>query len=414
VDDGTWSIISPPQPLPPTPDQHVGIFDTTHNQMVVFGGFGLVNATWALDLSAMTWSQVPASNPPSQRWGATAIYDPVADRLVMFGGYADGQYSDELWTLPLHGAPAWTRAIKAISPQWPVGRLFQSAIYDPVRYRMIVFGGEDGPSLNDSWALDLATMTWSQLGPTGSLPSARYGHTAVYDPAGDEMIVYGGYGGEENGVYAMELGAFPKWRVVSATGPAPAWRTYHSAVLDTRQERMVMHAGVGSGFWSDTWQLSMGPNATWTQLQPNGAAEVARRLHNAIYDETNSRMTIFGGQGTGDLRQLAWSQATANPAIFRVDPPAGVPGDTVTIRGLGLSNPLDVQFNGLSASIVSSSNYAVAVVVPAGNPAGPVIVALATQTLTSPSDFAVVMKPVVDSATPLSGAVGTSVQIFGS
>jgi hypothetical protein len=414
VDDGSWSIISPPLPLPPTPDQHVGIFDTAHNRMVVSHGDGLGNTTWALDLASLTWSQIAAANSPSQRWGATAIYDPVADRLIMFGGYADLQYSSELWILPLHGPPTWIKASQPVGLPWPAGRLFQSAIYDPLRYRMIVFGGEDGPNLNDTWVLDLSTLTWSQLATAGTTPSARYGHSAVYDPAADEMIVYGGYGGEEDGTYALSLGSNPTWRTIVATGGAPAWRTYHTAVFDTRQERMIIHAGIGNGFPSDTWQLTTGANPAWTPLQPGGAPAVARRLHNAIYDETNARMIVFGGLGTGDLRQLQWSLATAGPQIYRLDPPAGMPGDTVTIRGLGLSNPLDVQFNGLSASIVSSTNYALEVVVPSGNPGGPVTVTLATQTLTSPADFVVVMKPVVDSATPLSGGVGTSVEILGS
>ena len=72
-----------------------------------------------------------------------------------------------------------------------------SAIYDPVRDRMVVFGGYSGTGytyfLNDVWVLSLAGMpAWTQLTPTGTPPSARYGHSAIYDPVRDRMVVFGG------------------------------------------------------------------------------------------------------------------------------------------------------------------------------------------------------------------------------
>ena len=58
----------------------------------------------------------------------------------------------------------------------PKGREGHTAIYDPVRDRMVVFGGYDGASrYNDVWALTLSgSPAWSQLAPSGTPPSARY------------------------------------------------------------------------------------------------------------------------------------------------------------------------------------------------------------------------------------------------
>jgi len=36
---------------------------------------------------------------------------------------------------------------------------------------------------------------WSALGPTGTPPTARYAHTAIYDPVRDRMVIFGGYDG---------------------------------------------------------------------------------------------------------------------------------------------------------------------------------------------------------------------------
>ena len=49
---------------------------------------------------------------------------------------------------------------------------------------MVIFGGQGqtGP-LNDVWAFDLDTHTWTDLTPTsGSAPAPRFTPASVYDP----------------------------------------------------------------------------------------------------------------------------------------------------------------------------------------------------------------------------------------
>ena len=90
---------------------------------------------------------------------------------------------------------AWT----ALAPNGtaPGGRYWHSTTYDPVRDRVVVFGGFTGTKyLNDAWALSLAgTPAWRTLVPVGISPSAREGHSAIYDPARDRLVVFGGYTG---------------------------------------------------------------------------------------------------------------------------------------------------------------------------------------------------------------------------
>ena len=112
-------------------------------------------AVWAAPHSAGaasdgTWSKL---DWPTNRYGHTAVLDPVHDRMIVFGGYVDTGYADadwyptQVWILTLSDPPRWTRFHPGGSQ--PSYRYTQSAIYDPVRDRMIVFGGFNDHVQND-------------------------------------------------------------------------------------------------------------------------------------------------------------------------------------------------------------------------------------------------------------------------
>ena len=57
---------------------------------------------------------------------------------------------------------------------------------------MIVWGGTDDSNLFDTGGrYDPSTDSWIATNSTTNVPTARYGHTAVW--TGSEMIVWGGY-----------------------------------------------------------------------------------------------------------------------------------------------------------------------------------------------------------------------------
>ena len=113
-----------------------------------------------------------------------AIVDPVRHRLVFFGGDSEGATSRSVWALSLEGTPVWT-VLTPVGPG-PEARYGHSAIYDPVRDRMIIFGGySHGTETyhDDVWALSLSgPSTWTQIQPSGALPaSAPAGSTRRHD-----------------------------------------------------------------------------------------------------------------------------------------------------------------------------------------------------------------------------------------
>src|SRR5262249_13831617 len=134
--------------------------------------------------------------------------------------------------------------------QPPPARAYGAAAYDPVRGRMLELGGllEGGgysPVTSDVYALTLApgSEIWAPLsGVTGDAPPARYGHTAIYDPVGDQMIVSGGFGSPGDTLadaWALKLSGpgSPSWSQLPSNPFAK--QGYHSAVYDPVNQRMI-------------------------------------------------------------------------------------------------------------------------------------------------------------------------------
>src|SRR5262245_4923187 len=246
--DGRWAPWSPYGAVPEGRVFARAIYDPVRDRMIVYGGMACnvadLDGTWALALgSRPAWYNItPAGSSPGPRRGHTMIYDPLRDRMVVFGG-GDGSAGNftspsETWALSLAEPPLWCQV--PVEGVLPTGRYWHTAIYDPVRDRMIVFGGilVGGQNLNEVWALSLTgTATWTLLLPAGPAPAARAHHTAIYDPVRDRMVVFGGYSTE---VWALSLAGTPTWTQLSPAGPIPEEATCPSAIYDPVRDRMVV------------------------------------------------------------------------------------------------------------------------------------------------------------------------------
>jgi len=271
---------------------------------------GPANATTSL----LTWSQ--STGGPGIRADHSAIYDSLGRRMILFGGLDDffSLYND-LWELDLTPTTAamtappadyWSPLSPAGSP--PSARYGHSAIYDTQNNRMIVFGGQDigGQFKNDVYVLTLgATPTWSMASVSGTPPIPRIGHTAVYDEANQRMVVFGGYdnGDEMGDCHFLTLPLSPPF--VWSVGPAgPMKRTEHSAIYDGFRQQMVLFGGLdhepvpdGSDLNAETWTLSLTGTPVWTQ-RFFSATPLFRQGHTAVYDSADQRMAMFGGDTT--------------------------------------------------------------------------------------------------------------------
>ncbi len=351
-----WSQLTTTGTAPLGRTDHTMVYDSIRDRVVVFGGvadFQRFEDVRALSLSGTpAWSEVlPPGSGPSARYGHVAIFDPVGDRMIVFGG-SDLLTRNDVWALNFSGVPAWTQLTTlGASPPLTTEAV---AVYDPTPGRMIVFGGDDGESnlSNDAWSLSLDSLRWTKLEPAGTRPTSRFRHAATYDPTRDRMLVFGGTDpNRENDVWALSLTDTPAWtelpdlgtpwdrgmhsgvydplnqrmvlfggtdgtvrnstRILPLTGTPrwstlsvlrdslPAPRVRYSAIHDPVRERMIIFGGwdelPGSNFKDDTWALSLFGTPTWTPIDPPGQRPATRMEHAAIYDSRRDRMIVIGG-----------------------------------------------------------------------------------------------------------------------
>jgi hypothetical protein len=296
------------EPTGLTPDPRWGqtaVYDNTNDKMILFGGwsYGTSGETFVLNLAGTpAWSNpVVLPGPGPMRHTFASAYDSQRHRYVLFGGSNVYGYLNDTWVIGLDGVPQWSSLATAGTPPSP--RRLVEAIYDPVGDRMIVYGGaNDGPILGDLYELSFATdpPTWSPLAASGGPPAARAGHGMIYDPVGQRMIVFGGWDGvstyyRRNDVWALNLDADPDWQELSPEGTPPSPRSSPSVVYDSDRQQMVVFGGTTTTFLNDAWALSLGDSPAWSQIQASGTPPTAREEQSGVYDPVRGRMVIVGG-----------------------------------------------------------------------------------------------------------------------
>ncbi len=334
-----WKQLFPAGEPPTTRYGHSAVYDATNNRMTIFGGRPHSNGDFLGDVwlfsdtngleETPTWKQIfPGGEPPPVRQHHTAVYDTANNQMIIFGGTNYDTRLNDVWVLSnANGRDKTPSTWTQLSPTGnvPEIRYAHTAVYDATNNRMIIFGGSNnnGSSglLNDVWVLRNAsglggTPAWIKLtpnpDPSNGLPAERYAHTAVYDADHNRMTIFGGWNGSSylNDVWVLSnangLGGTPAWTKLSPTGTGrlPSGRQLPTAVYDATNNRMIVFGGDNGSFLNDVWVLShangLGKTFAWTQIFPGGKPPAGRSVHTAVYDATKNRMTIFGGVTASD------------------------------------------------------------------------------------------------------------------
>jgi hypothetical protein len=385
----TWTQLAPTGTAPNPRSGHTAVFDSANNRMIIHGGVvgstAVQNDTWILsDANGVgaspAWTQLSPTDPAPYRSSHTAIYDPTANEMVIFGG--DSQLpktftDDHVFVLTkangLQSGATW-------SQDGPAPRTHQSAVYDAVTDQLIVFGGQTSgtPSaLNDVWSapsivasgqVSQVPTNWVQVLPAGTAPAARFGHTGLYDSSSNRMIVFGGATSSTNCLHdlwilddANSAHGTPDWISLTASGTLPTPRMNQTAVYDPAQNTMIVFGGTNcsSGYLSDVWVLSNangeGGTPTWTQLSPAGTPPSARENSSSIYDPVNNVLTIYagdtGGSGFADVWTLSNANGQGGTPVWTLLAPTGTApnGRTGQSTVYDVTNNRMIMYGGINA-----------------------------------------------------------------
>ncbi len=330
--DGAW-VYTANMLTPAARFGHSAAYDPLRDRVIVLDGspgigMSMLSDLWQLSTTpgAEGWSPLAAAGPaPQARYTASEVYDPIRDRMIVFGGDPGGgvPFFNDVWSLSLSApTPAWAQL--APTGTLPDGRSGQAMVYDSARDRMLVVCGQkrDGTVLGDVWELTLGpTPAWTKLTTSGSQPVLAF-HSAVYDPIRDRVLVYGGFNGfsTENGlVYALDL-ASATWSTVTTTGASPLSRYGHAAAYDAARDAMVVFGGTHAGGYVNqvlSLSLASAPN-TWSIPLTSGKSPAVVTSPSLSYDSAHARLVTFAGLSiTPTLTRLTVNQA------FTLDPAAG-------------------------------------------------------------------------------------------
>ena len=257
-----------------------------------------VPATPPAPLAEGGWTQIVAENSgPAPRYDHSALVDPVRGQIVVFGGRGSSTLGDT-WIFEL-GARRW----REVPGAGPSPRFGHGVVYDAAHRRMLLVMGEGAGFFNDAWAFDLDQETWTELKANRTAddePRPRYGQSAALDSQGRVFISHGfSDQGRFDDTWVFDPTAARWINLTPPEGPKPLKRCLHEIVYDAAEDRMFLYGGCSSGFGpcpqGDLWAFDMQAQA-WTEITFSGMAPEARSNPSLAFDAARPALFLFGGK----------------------------------------------------------------------------------------------------------------------
>jgi serine/threonine protein kinase/N-acetylneuraminic acid mutarotase len=314
-------------------------------------------ATVRKAIQERTWKPVEIQpNTPTPRQYHTAV--AVGKKIYIFGGNdRKSNYFNELYSFDTE-TRVWEKKVpnqRGCKP--PVLSRHTAAAHGKKIY---FFGGQnlENPFLNDTYSVDVETLSWQRLNTTGNIPSIRVSHTSSV--VGNKMYVIGGYFFKSithqnayNDVFCLDL-ATNVWTMIEPTGAVPPARFGHWAVVLDKKiyifgGKTVDHKAMNDMFVFDT------ETNTWTQqITAVGFVPIARSEASAALLPGTKTIVMSGGISINTLAfqdvfyfntetcewQVAWFDVPLEPVHAHT---LSIIDDTMYVFGGRLIRPDDFE-----------------------------------------------------------------------
>lgn len=254
-----WTKLTPLNVAPFSRYTQNAHYDSLNNRMIIWSGQGvsqaLFNDVWAYNFSTSLWQQLwPDGNingVPLKRYGTASVFDPLKRHFVTFAGFSTSGRFEDTWTFNIDST-VWQERTNGL---YPPKRCLHAAVFASDMRKMVMYAGQhDGGAHDDIWMLNVDNYSWQNVTPQFR-PSGRFWNSTIYSGNGN-VIIFGGLSSTaRNDLWKFSLSS-NTWEEITQTGLIPGARWGHSGIYIPTQDRMIIFGGEGDSLYADTWQYS--------------------------------------------------------------------------------------------------------------------------------------------------------------
>ncbi len=298
-----WEKLASSGAQPPARYDHSLVTNGTH--LYLFGGHGpdVLADFWSYDIASHVWTEISGFGP-QPRFGHNAIWDSGRNLVVLFGGQDDTKFYNDVWEFD-PAQSLWSQISFAGSA--PAARYGAGAAFDQAGHVFITHGFTTQGRFHDTWQYDLAARSWTEVTPESNRPVKRCLMRGVWDSLKQRLIIFGGQ--TDVAPFLDDLWA---WSTVTdwqelARNPHPAARSLYSMVFHDQGAQIILFGGdTDKGPVNDLWSFhSSGEN--WTTIPTDGDPPQPRYGHDAVLVSQAPSLLIFGGYDGNQMFNDLWS-----------------------------------------------------------------------------------------------------------
>jgi hypothetical protein len=206
--------------MPSARARYGAAYDPAGERALIFGGryreaggsgnYDLFSELWEFDYPSQEWTLLDDGSGPDARTYPSLAWDDTEQALYLFGGMTNASpmsiiVDEEIWR---YKDGEWEEL--TATGDAPSTRTFLGEAWDSERRRLVLFSGQVGDywsgSYDETYALDIETLEWTELNDGDDAPSTRMHPHAVYDAERDRYLLFGGHTdiGDANDIWAMD------------------------------------------------------------------------------------------------------------------------------------------------------------------------------------------------------------------
>lgn len=285
---------------------HAMAFDSARDRVILFGGKSgtttansvMYNDTWSFD--GTDWTQLDTPNAPSARFYSASTYDPIHDRVILFGGTnlsADGKTSTNLFDTWAFDGTTWTQT-QASGP----AVLKPVLTYDSQNNRVVMVGMND-KNVTQMYTYDFNAKTWNAITPA-HLPTCASDAQMVYQTHDNKIVLVGGVCTDSSISGDTWEYDGTDWTTV-ANAVDPDRRAAEALAYDASRQATVMFGGT-LAFGNPTGETVVYQNHLWANPPDTNFSPAPRSLFVFVTNPDDKSIYLFGGRNDAILATEFW------------------------------------------------------------------------------------------------------------